>query len=417
MSRDIIYKNKNRDGVQTVIDNIVNANIHNLKGYDTILHKLNKAIKRIIMNRSYLILGESGTGKSTFLYSVIYFRIVDIIFLDILNKYDNDKLEILKQEHLSYLTDIRLAESSKRKYEYKLNKYKLLDEVIIEIKKTIYIRLFSLEISFDRIIIKAIAYRLFMLFQETISTNTLLKLNGDYDDKLKIALELFDIRFFMTLLEIITNVDTNQSYINIMNVVRDDLSIVDNIENKFSNRPMYFLYLDHPSLMETEIELRLSINKISKFFMSLKNNEYASTFMVQQVNPNAESKKNNKFLIPDFEQVRDTKATYMDTDIAIALACPNKKGYATYDYGNGTYYLEPSNDTGGLGLGDSLIVGQVLKNRDGATLKFAMDFNGAAGVFLDIPKPEELTNEDYVHIMDRIDKYENNKVNHKNKLI
>jgi len=356
------------------------------QGVPTGIPKFDYITGGITPNTYYLIPGESGTGKSTVLYNIFIEKLVDNVMkllkaYRIEKKYDIDELyrELdMRDGGVTHPSDIPL-----------------LTDIVKYVQSKLYIRLFSLEIGIEMVLLKILSSKLYSVFGEIYSTRYLLGRFGAIDSKVEAYWNNRTFQYYMYILERVFYISTYSHTADITSLMEYDSKTVKN--RQIDDEPVFHVVaLDHPSLTQGDKEVRLNINELSKEFIKFKNVDKNSVILIQQITPYDLSKKDIKFLIPDFENLRDSKSTYTDADVVWAVACPFKKGFTEIRYGKGVYKLDPfetSNE--GYGLGARLIISKLIKDRYGGDFTYIpLIYIGETGVFYQAPLPEDMTDED-----------------------
>lgn len=383
----VIPKNKNAYSDQLRTD--IEASINNTKSvFKFGLNKLDMCIGGILPHNYYVWLGESGTGKSAFLYSKIIFNIVYQLFADI-NKdlrdqsVDFNKLAVYINQHSIE------PNTSSIPGEYK----KIIYFIIEKVRSKTRMRLHSLEIAKIRVIKKYFCHWLYSVPPKDrrwlIDTRYL---DGGYGNPHPSVLNWLDNKYFV----IMTFILDTALYISEIKTADDIKVITDNdlnwLEKKYAGEPLYLSMMDHPGLIQGKGDLRLVINDMSSWAVGLRNTSNTSIHWVYQVTPYTDAKKNIKFLHPDFENLRDSKNPFMDADVVVSFASPYKKGYESINYGNGHYFVDPTSAANnGFGMGHRLIICKLGKDREGSPSNLlAFLFIGETGEYIEIPVPDEI---------------------------
>lgn len=377
---------------------VSNAYTGDMQGFPTGLKGFDSHVGGIHPHDYYVFVGESRTGKSSFIYDKVIFQVADLIFKEVDKLFENgdiDKEEFQKQYW-------RVRDKTFKKPE----DIPLIYDIVVLIKKSIYIRLFSLEIGIMQVMMKDIARMIYYRFNELYSPRYITGAYGIPTDDFKSKIRDFTVDFHVFILKQIFFIETVSDYSKIKDTIKRDNAKIEFIKKDLGGTKdiFYIVMMDHPSLMSDDTnnnDLRLVINAFSKEIINQKKDYYSCGILVQQITPSVESRKDVKYLIPGFENMRDTKNTFTDADIVFAIASPSNKQYDTIKYGNGVYMINPeAAENNGLGLGNRFILGKFAKDRGGDDSGYlAMFFLGEIGVIRDMALPENLTEIDYMTIM------------------
>lgn len=160
----------------------------------------------------------------------------------------------------------------------------------------------------------------------------------------------------------------------------------------FKNRRLRLhCLIDHASLITTEgTELKKAMDTTSYYFLLLKKMFPISTVILQQINPQ-DRKDDKELVLPDHENARDTKNTFQDADVTLAIGAPYHLERMTYSYKGDDYYIKPDESNGFVGLEDRFRIIGVQKDREGeANTKTPAGYIGEVGKYVDIPPPNHI---------------------------
>lgn len=345
----------------------------------------------IFENEYFIWTGKSGTGKSTIVYDRVFFSIIDTLYEDVLN--------IIKLSGLSFNDFIERRKSKDADIS------ELKNIIINYIRSKIYIRFFTLEISLEKIMFKMLVRYIYDLdkndpywgiLDTRYVTGRRIKNKEIRESHLKrilniIKSDVFSLKTF--IMKECLYITDNTSDVNlILKKIDDDVNNVLQLEQDYSKSVFYLVCFDHIGLSTGDTEYN-NIGILSKRFVKLRNEMTASVHLIQQTNPDRESKKTFAFMVPNYEDLRGNKATYQDADCVISLASPFNEGYDSIPYLDGTYMINPmAPQNNGFGLSDHLLIGKINKDRGGpSNIMISLGFIGNIGRIEDIFKPGTLT--------------------------
>lgn len=329
------------------------------RGIDFPVSKLSNHLGGIMQRTQYLILGKSKTGKSRFGYDSFVFSPLEWLF--------NAIKEGADLEELPY--DLRVP-------------------------------LFSFEIPPVKIL--TIAVCRFLYYKYNIYTHPKYVAGGFGP----CAKEVYDALYSPEVKEFIDFIDARVTYYTVANPMQiwqfitkelDPLCNIistDKIGNKlydFKNTKLrYHVLLDHLSLTQQfqGADLKKTIDYTSFLLFTLKNSYPISTAILQQINPQ-DRKDRQELVLPDHENLRDTKNTFQDCDVCISLGAPYHLERIEFMYKGMPYHIKPDEANGGVGLKDKFRVVGVQKDRDGESNVMApCGYLGEIGKFVDMPDPD-----------------------------
>ena len=279
---------------------------------------------------------------------------------------------------------------------------------------------FSLEINKESIMRQAISYRLFSKYGITISQQKLLSVYRDYilDDHVEELIEnekpWFDfLESKLDLQDEIRNPTGIYKYLKseldqkgiwtykTIKFIGDD-KIPKDITVKDSYVPdnlnmINIVIVDHISLLNSEspLDQRATINRFSsQYCICLRDRYKCCVVAVQQQALSSEQQQftsSGKSIIeklkPSPDGLGNSKETSRDCSLMLGLFNPNKYGFDTYK----TYDLDR--------LRDNHRELSIILNRNGISgASIDLFFNGATCYFSELPRPEDITDADYVAI-------------------
>lgn len=343
--------------IKTVNDGHNGLNI----GIPFTINKLNIPTGGITKGTYYLILGASKTGKSSFFYDQFIFNLADRIFIG--------ELSI----------------------------------------KDVEIILYSLEIN--RTMIAAKAAVRFMMLKHKILTN-IKRLVGVYGKTPIEIVELVKDKDFIKYINIVDTITTiftkakpSEMYEYIYKRCVDESSIYgyDNSGSplySFKNKgKLLIVAVDHIALINevSNSTLKRTLDMVSKdIFVSLKVMFGITPVVLQQVNPEKTIENATK-IIYGHADARDTKNTFQDCDLCIAIGSPYHENIKNVRFKNSQYHIIPSDETNGKGLLDRFRLFGIEKDRYGdSSLRVAAAFIGETGYFSDMDEPELINYDKYL---------------------
>lgn len=323
----------------------------------------------ILKGFSYLIMGPSKTGKTSFLYEQFIFNVIDRIIK-----------EELKEE------DVRIV-------------------------------LYSLEMNDLMFMFKAASRWIFNNVKyedKAVITDTkqLLGNNGPPHPLLLDALKSKELLSYLGLVQRIVTFLGETSSQSMFNFVASDCvnrSILigkdESGKNKYkfiNPNLLYIVAIDHVSLVIKEpngpSEAKLIIDDTSTNLRRLKNAFGITPAFLQQITPPPNNGGIKKLTLGHAE-LRDSKNTFQDTDFCLSLGSPFHDHIKAINYKGGVYQIIPDEDNDNVGIGDRLRLISIEKDRYGASsVRIAVAYLGEIGLFADIAPPSELNYEYYNNI-------------------
>jgi hypothetical protein len=322
--------------------------------------RLNMPTGGIMRGMYYLILGASKTGKSSFLYDQFIFNLADLIMT---GKLDIDDVEII---------------------------------------------LYSLEI--DRVMIAAKAAVRYLFRHKKILTS-IKKLLGVYGKTPSALVSVMNDKGFQKYLNIVDRITTIFTIANpamMYNYIKkrcEEQSYAygkdseGRILYKFRNeKKIVIAAVDHVALVHEMPgdSLKKTIDGVSKkVFVDMKRQYGITPVVIQQVNP-VKTGEGQKKLIYGHGDVRDSKNTFQDCDICIAIGSPFHEEIASVRFKNNMYYIRPDAQNNDMGLLDRFRLFGIEKDRYGdSAVKIASAYIGEVGLFSGIAEPDEIDYEFY----------------------
>jgi len=332
------------------------------KGLPFTVDKLTKTLGGITPNTQYLILGKSKTGKSRFAYDSFIFNQIDQLYLDM---------------------------KSGKKSIFNLTVF-----------------LFTFEIAPVNITLLAMCRYLY-LYTDKHTLTFPKQIAGRFG---KCDTELYELLYSDEMREYVnffySKVKTySVAYPNwIDGIVRKYcISLSKQISLDELGRPIYkfnslenkvHVVVDHLSLVTVPqgMKLKQALDATSAYLFVLKNEFPISTVLLQQINPQ-DRKDDREMVLPDHENARDTKNTFQDCDVCIALGAPFHLERMTFKYKNQFYNIIPDESNGYRGLKDRFRIIGIQKDRDGeANKRCPAGYVGEVGMFTDIQDPDYVGN-------------------------
>lgn len=316
--------------------------------------RLNIHIPNIQQKTYYLIGGETSAGKTAF---------ADDIFM-----YDPIEWYLKNKEN----TNIKL-----------------------------HIKYFSFEINKIRKITKLIAKRIYNKYKILVDVNYVLSRG-----KNRIADEIYELvvdekEFFYRMEEYIDIIDTpiNPTGVNkimrtyLDTVGKDEVSGYNKIYHPHDPNLHIIMIIDHIALssLEQGFTKKQNIDKLSEYCITLRNRYSVIPVLVQQLNRDMSSSDRFKLnrVEPQLSDFKDSGCTQEDADTVIALFNPSRyelPSFHRYDVTRLRKYLRTCH---------------ILKNRDGeADIMTGMGFIGEIGLFFELPRGSEMTQDVYKKIED-----------------
>jgi len=323
------------------------------KGHPFLVPALNENIGGILKGFYYLIIGKSGSGKSTLLYDQFIFNLIDLVYRGILKE---DDIEIV---------------------------------------------LYSFEISRVNIMAKA-AVRFLHKYEKVITD--VKQITGARG---KAPKELYELIYsdrlgnYLALVNRLTSVITASNPREMREFIRERCIKQSDIIGKdpegkdvyrFKNKnKLFMIAIDHASLTNLlpGTKLKESVDGLSKHVLVEARNTFGVTsVLVQQVTP---SNENVKKIIHGHADARDTKNTYQDCDICMAIGSPYGEKYDTVHYKGGVYNIRPKDSNNFTGLKDRMRLIGIEKDRYGSSnIRYATGFVGESGIFTELADPNDI---------------------------
>lgn len=340
--------------LHSILDNAVDSGVKGLNvGIPFTIPGLNVPTGGIMKAMYYLIMGSSKTGKSSFLYDQFIFNLADRVLKGELNV---DDVEII---------------------------------------------LYSLEI--DRVMIAAKAAVRY-LFKSKYILSSIKRLLGVYGPTpLGLAQVMKDPVFmrYLSIIDEITTIFTKANPFDMYKYVEKrcaEQSVQYGVDkegrplHRFTNpKKIVIVAVDHVALIHEMPgdNLKKTIDGVSKLvFVDLKRQYGITPVVIQQVNP-VKTGDGPKKLIYGHADVRDSKNTFQDCDICIAIGSPFHEEFSSVRYKNDLYYIKPDAASNQMGLKDRFRLFGIEKDRYGeSAVKVASIYVGEVGLFGDIPDPD-----------------------------
>ena len=319
--------------------------------------RLHNVIPGIQQSTYYLIGGELGTGKSS---------MVDELFMY-------------------------------NPYEYVINNKNNID---------FHVLYFSLEIDKVRKMAKAIARRVFNKYKILVDINYVLSKgkNRISDEIYKYVMSECD--YFYKLEEYVTFFDSTENPTGIwmkalnysksngvwINCKNSDGEFVPSEYKPNNPSKITLVVVDHVGLMRHErgFNKKQNIDKLSEYCIILRNKCQYSPVLIQQLNRSLSSSErfSANRVEPQLSDFKDSQNPEEDSDIVLAVFNPSRYDIKTF-YGYNTSLLK--NRFRSL---------SILKNRDGdAEQMLGMGFIGQTGMFFELPRAEDMNQEQYERII------------------
>ena len=151
----------------------------------------------------------------------------------------------------------------------------------------------------------------------------------------------------------------------------------------------WIIMLDHIALMKAErgFNTKQNIDKMSQYFVQLRNNYGAIPVVIQQLAFDSENDERHKSgrLTPAIKDFGDSKYTTRDANVVMALFDPSR------------YNLDKFQNYDVRRLGNTYRNLEILANRDGEpNVNIGLNFIGPAGTFRELPKASEITDANYM---------------------
>ena len=151
----------------------------------------------------------------------------------------------------------------------------------------------------------------------------------------------------------------------------------------------WIIMVDHIALMKQErgFNTKQNIDKMSQYFVQLRNNFGAIPVVIQQLAFDSESDERHKSsrLTPTLKDFGDSKYTTRDANVVMALFDPSR------------YRLDNFQNYDVRRLGNTYRNLEILANRDGEpNVNIGLNFIGPSGTFRELPRASEITDENYV---------------------
>tara|TARA_R110000751_G_scaffold137248_3_gene240639 strand:- start:6909 stop:8030 length:1122 start_codon:yes stop_codon:yes gene_type:complete len=175
---------------------------------------------------------------------------------------------------------------------------------------------------------------------------------------------------------------------------------------KPDNDNRYWIQIvDHIALMKEErsYNTKQNIDKMSQYFVQLRNNYRATPVVIQQLAFDSESDERYKQqrLTPTLRDFGDSKYTTRDANVIMALFSPLRYG------------LEKFQGYDVASLGNTYRNLEILENRDGEpNINVGLNFVGPVGTFRELPPANEMAKATYEYAAGMVNgrsKYKSNK--------
>lgn len=326
--------------VDTLFEAIDRGREGKSQGDEIGLPKLEQVIDGVCKGVYYLIGGESGTGKSSFmLYSFVY------------------------RPLMSHLNDDNLR-----------------------------ISLFSLEMNCDKVLAKLLSTYIFETYNKRLSVKQLLSAQKGYilsDENYQIVQDckpwLNNIASKIVVYD--KNVSANSIYSHLLKELEERGTFKETDKRKIyiPNNPdlLHIVVTDHlarvfPSQGST---IKQEMDLTSKYLYSLKNRCNITPVVLQQLNRSIQSidRRKESMITPITSDFKDSNSSIEDSEIVLALFSPNKAKMSSH---NG-YDIKR--------LGDKYRSIYVLKSRYGeGDVEDCVYYDGAANIWKELPKSSEI---------------------------
>lgn len=156
--------------------------------------------------------------------------------------------------------------------------------------------------------------------------------------------------------------------------------------------------IDHMALckLERKFTLKENIDKLSNYFVTLRNICGLTIFALQQFNQGLHAidrkKYNGEDLLPQQNDFKDSTNPYTDSDTALGIMNPHAMNSASEK-------IVGYNISKTSGIKGNFRIVHIIKNRKGrAELSFGYFFNAKMGYFSCLPLPDKLTKDDLNNI-------------------
>lgn len=168
--------------------------------------------------------------------------------------------------------------------------------------------------------------------------------------------------------------------------------------------------IDHVGLITGSGTKKERIDLTVDYFIFFRNKCGVTTIFIQQLNRNAKSmdRKLNGYELIQLDDFKDTSYTTDSSEVVIALFYPFREKIARCEH----YPIQNV-------LRGKFRLAQILKNRYGRPdVNKGLIFHGEIGSFIELPKPEEITNYDvYLNLENNINQIATNETDNNNNLI
>jgi len=156
--------------------------------------------------------------------------------------------------------------------------------------------------------------------------------------------------------------------------------------------------IDHISLMKEErgYQLKENIDKMSQYFIQLRNNYRIIPVVVQQLNFDGYSSERGKQkkVTPTLADFGDSRYTTRDANFVLSLFKPMTLELPRFLEGPGHNGYDINR------LKDNFRSLELLKGRDGGIgTRIGLQYVGAAGVLKELPRPAEMKEADYQRVL------------------
>lgn len=151
----------------------------------------------------------------------------------------------------------------------------------------------------------------------------------------------------------------------------------------YNEKRYHLVIVDHVALMHTESNyaVKQNIDKISQYFVALRNNYFITPIVIQQLSFDSESsdRARVKKVTPTLYDFGDSKYTTRDANVIMALFNPSAFGMETFN----NYNIKL--------MGNRFRNLEILANRDGEpNVNIGLHFEGKVGTFKEMPLATEL---------------------------
>jgi hypothetical protein len=330
----------------------------NNQGFPFTIAPINELVEGILASTYYLILGPSGSGKSSLLYEQFILNFVDKVYA---------------------------------------GKLKAEDIVIL---------LFSLEISPVKFYSKAIARFIYKKYKLLISTRDIANSKGNASNKMYEYIYSKETKRYLDVLDTIVKVYTKATPVSAYKALQVTLApLSEKVGTDSEGNTIYALKnpklkviaaLDHIALPEGAPgdNLKMTIDTMSKkVFVKYRNSHGVIPVVLQQITPNED---NMKKVVYSHKDARDSKNTYHDCDVCLSIGSPMEAEKESIQFKGQMFHVIPSENNDYRGLENRIRVIAKEKDRDGESfLRVVVGFVGECGMFTDLGPAESVNYEFY----------------------